>query len=124
MRVAVPVMRDKFSRHFGKSDRFVVYHIDEKTRTVTGRDEIRRDVAACHALTAWVDEMGIDVMLVGGIGAPARTALQKRGITVVQGIDEDDIEQVIQTFLVEPDAAKLVNCWGHQHCRTNDCGHD
>ncbi|WP_432798781.1 NifB/NifX family molybdenum-iron cluster-binding protein [Poriferisphaera sp. WC338] len=124
MRIAVPVMRQKFSRHFGKSDQFIIYHINEVTQTICGRDEITRDVEACHALAAWVDELNIDVMLVGGIGMPAKNAVEQRGVRVVQGIDVDDVEEVVNTYLADPDAAKSHSCWGHTHCRTNECGHD
>ena len=125
MRVAVPVMKDKLSRHFGKSDRFLVFEVDENSRRVVSQESVFCDQEACHGLPAWVAKsLKVDVLLVGGIGMPAKRGLERMGVEVEFAIDDDDIENVIQSFMDDPEAGNASTCWGHEHCKTEDCGHD
>ncbi|QQE13358.1 NifB/NifX family molybdenum-iron cluster-binding protein [Planctomycetota bacterium] len=125
MRVVVPVMRGRFSRHFGKSDLFKVYEIDVETMTVVDQEEYGKGEVACHDVAKWVaDELKVDLVLVGGIGMPAKRGLERWGVKVMGGINEDDVDVVIEHFLKEPEGVKLVTCWGHEHCKTERCGQD
>ncbi|QDU32340.1 Dinitrogenase iron-molybdenum cofactor [Poriferisphaera corsica] len=125
MRVVVPMMRGRFSRHFGKSDVFVVYEIDEIKGEIVNRNEVAKGEVACHGVAKWVaDEIKADLVLAGGIGMPAKRGLERWGVKVVGGINEDDADTVMENFLSNPEGVKLVTCWGHEHCKTERCGQD
>ena len=125
MRVVVPVMRGRFSRHFGKSDLFKVYEIDAEKMEVIGQEDYQKGDVACADVAKWVaKELKVDLVLVGGIGMPAKRGLERWGVKVLGGINEDDVEVVMQQFLSDPEGVKLVTCWGHEYCKTERCGQD
>ena len=125
MRVVVPMLRGKFSRHFGRSDTFIAYEIDAEQKRIISRDEISRENVACHEVAKWlVDEIKADILLTGGIGMPAKRGLERWGVQVIGGVNEDDVNIVIEQYLQNPEAVKLATCWGHEHCKTQRCGQD
>ena len=83
MKIAVTVENGMIFQHFGKSSAFEVYEVKEnqvisKTLVSAGQNQH-------SALVGQLKEMGIDLLICGGIGGGAKDALNQAGIGFVSG---------------------------------------
>ncbi len=120
MRIAVPVVGERFSEHFGRSDGFFLCEVDVASNTLTQPRVLRRPRKKCESLPQWLRELRVDVVLAGGIGPVGRGHLEERGIHVLAGFKADAPRQVVEAFL--SGAAEGRNPCGefehrYHHCR-------
>ncbi len=114
MRIAVPVKDGKFSPHFGRSDSFDLFVID-RSGTDVAAQEHRPLVpgADCHDFAHCLADMGVELIIVGGIGAGALAKLEENGIQAVIGAGEADTTAIVADYL-----------GGHLELNPHDCEHD
>jgi predicted Fe-Mo cluster-binding NifX family protein len=99
MRVAVPVEGGSLASHFGHCSTFEVFEIDSERRSI-GRSEIVE--APPHEpgrLPRWLSELGVQVVLAGGMGRRAQELFRTSGITVVVGVAGGAARLVVQSYL-------------------------
>ena len=86
MNIAVPFHNGYVNEHFGHSDQFAVYTIDQNNQIIN-RDLITADEGcACKSeIGALLAREGVTIMLVGNIGAGAIHHLYTEGIEIVRG---------------------------------------
>jgi predicted Fe-Mo cluster-binding NifX family protein len=121
MKIAIPLHQGRFSQHFGGAEEFALYTIDDTTGAVS---DLRRDVPPEHGrgiYPMWLRQLGADVILAGGMGPRAVGIFQQQGIEVVLGVQGDDPETVIQSYLNGTLQATGEACHDHGF---HDCGHD
>ena len=128
MRIAVTYENRQVFQHFGHTEEFKIYEVEDGK--VTGTEIIGSNGSGHSALAALLDERKIDVLICGGIGGGAQAALAERGIELCAGA-EGDADQAVETYL----RGELVNTGAncdhhgeghscHEHgCGEHDCGH-
>lgn len=84
MRVAIAAAAGEVSRHFGRSDEFVLATIEDGT--VRERSVIARDGADCATLPEVLKSNGVDTLVVGGLGPGAQARMEEAGVSVKCGI--------------------------------------
>ncbi|HEX2970755.1 MAG TPA: NifB/NifX family molybdenum-iron cluster-binding protein [Tepidisphaeraceae bacterium] len=119
MRIAVPVRGEVFCEHFGRGDGFYLCDVIEG---VLDRPRlVRRPKFQCELVPHWLREMGITVVLVGGIGVVGTRRLAELGIEVVTGCAGTDpqasAEQFIHGGLGSQDNPCARFEHRHHHCR-------
>ena len=125
MRIAVPYENEKIEQHFGRAKQFKFYDIEDGTVQAS---EVVDTVGEGHgALASFLHNAKADVVICGGIGAGAQTALAEAGITLVSGVKGDADEAVQQhlagTLVANADGGKCKH--RHQHGKHGEhgCGH-
>jgi predicted DNA-binding protein (UPF0251 family)/predicted Fe-Mo cluster-binding NifX family protein len=98
MKFAVPVYNGRLSPHFGQSTQFMIIDTDQG-RTVTGKEIVSTEAHSCGRLPRMLAELGVNVVLAGGMGYSPRLAFQRSGIEVVLGVIETDPEKAVMAFL-------------------------
>ena len=83
MKIAVTVENGMIFQHFGKSSAFEVYEIEGNK--VTSKSLVSAGQNQHSALVGQLREMGIDLLICGGIGGGAKDALNNAGIGFVSG---------------------------------------
>ena len=73
------------------------------------------------ALAGLLAEAGIDVLICGGIGGGAQTALVEAGIELVAGA-EGNTDEVVETYLRGELISTGSNCHHHDHEEGHSCG--
>ncbi len=128
MRIAVIYENGQVFQHFGHTEEFKIYEVEDGK--VTGTEIIGSNGSGHSALAALLDERKIDVLICGGIGGGAQAALAERGIELCAGA-EGDADQAVEAYL----SGELVNTGAncnhhgeghscHEHgCGEHDCGH-
>ena len=125
MRIAVPYENEKIEQHFGRAKQFKFYDVEDGT---VQSSEVVDTVGEGHgALASFLHNAKADVVICGGIGAGAQTALAEAGITLVSGVKGDADEAVKQhlagTLVANADGGKCKH--RHQHGKHGEhgCGH-
>lgn len=130
MKLAVTYDNGQIFQHFGHTEEFKVYTIEDNT--IQESHVISSNGAGHGALATLLQEENIDTLICGGIGGGAQNALAQAGITLYGGV-QGDADAAVNAFL----AGKLaydpaVHCdhhgHGHSHeeghgCGSHGCGH-
>ena len=125
MRIAVTYENVQVFQHFGHTEEFKIYEIEDGK--VISTEIIGSNGIGHSALAALLDERKIDVLICGGIGGGAQAALAERGIELCAGADgnaDQAVEAYLRGELVNTGANSNHHGEGHS-CHDHGCGeHD
>ena len=122
MRIAVTYMDGAVFQHFGHTEQFKVY--DVENGAVIAARVVDAGGSGHGALAGLLASMGVDALICGGIGGGAQRALATAGIKLYAGVQGDAdgaVEALIGGSLAfDPEA----NCdhHGEHHHGDHDCG--
>ncbi len=119
MKIAVSYEDGQVFQHFGKTEEFKVYDIEDKE--VIASEVMGTNGAGHEALADFLVENEIDVVICGGLGEGAMYALQEGGIEVFAGV-EGDADAAVKAFLDGELATSGVNCQCDEEDDACDCG--
>ena len=113
MRVAVTYDNGNVFDHFGQTQQFKVYDIEEGK--VVKSEVVGTNGEGCGALAGVLNLAEVDVLICGGIGGGAVMALQEAGIQLYAGAS-GNTDEVVDAFLEGTLAASgEANCSHHVH---------
>ena len=125
MRIAVPYENGEVFQHFGHTERFKVYDVEDggvKT-TVT----VNTNGSGHGALADILKKIQVDTLICGGIGGGARRALDEAGIRLYGGVtggaDQAVADLLAGNLNYDPDA--MCDHHGAHHgetCGEHGCG--
>ena len=122
MRIAVTYENGNVFQHFGHTEEFKVYEV-ENGKVV--RSEIIGSGGTGHgALAGLLRDQAIDVLICGGIGGGAQAALEERGIELCAGASgntDEAVEAYLRGELVNTGANCSHHGEGHS-CGDHSCG--
>ena len=125
MRIAVTYENGQVFQHFGHTEEFKIYEIEDGK--VIRTEIIGSNGGGHSALAALLDERKIDVLICGGIGGGAQAALAERGIELCAGAD-GNADQAVEAYLRGELVNTGANCNHHgegHSCHEHGCGeHD
>lgn len=119
MRIAVTYDNGEVFQHFGRTENFKVYEVEDNK--VVSSEVIGSNGTGHGALAGLLAEKGIDVLICGGIGGGAQTALAEAGIELVAGA-EGNTDEVVETYLRGELISTGSNCHHHDHEEGHSCG--
>ena len=116
MKIAVPYSDGQVFQHFGKSEQFKIYDtIDDE---IISSEIVDTSGSGHSALADFLKEKGAGVLICGGIGVGAVTALQNVGIQILGGA-EGEADKCVEEFLggrLHFGASGCASC-------SSSCGH-
>ena len=112
MKIAVTYDNGNIFQHFGRTEYFKVYEVEENK--VVSSEVIGSNGTGHGALAGLLAEAGIDVLICGGIGGGAQTALTEAGIELVAGA-EGSTDEAVETYLRGELISTGSNCHHHDH---------
>lgn len=123
MKIAVTYENGQIFQHFGHTEQFKVYEIQDGR--VAGTRIVDTSGSGHGALAGFLKEHQVDALICGGIGGGARMALAEAGIELYGGAS-GDADAAVDAFLggslsYDPD----VKCDHHDHeghAKGHDCG--
>ncbi len=123
MRIAIPVVDEMFSPHFGRSTGIYLAEVDLESKQVTQPRMLDRQTKGCESLPQWLRDLAVDMVVAGGIGGAAVQSLRDKGINVSAGHRGQSPQDVVSSFLDSPegDASNVCNHDEHEnhHCRNH-----
>lgn len=120
MNIAVTYEKGQVFQHFGHTEQFKVYHIEEGK--IVSSEVVDTNGSGHGALAGFLLERDIDVLICGGIGGGAQMALAQAGIQLFGGV-QGDADKAVESFVqgslaYNPD----VRCDHHHHEGGHNCG--
>lgn len=119
MKIAVTYDNGTIFQHFGKTECFKIYEEEEKK--IVSSEVIGSNGAGHGALAGLLAKQGVDVLICGGIGGGAQTALADAGITLCSGAS-GDADQAVESYLKGELVSAGATC-DHHHGEGHSCGH-
>ncbi len=120
MRVAVTYENGQVFQHFGHTERFKVYEIEDgRVKTAT---TVNTDGSGHGALAEILKKLHVDALICGGIGGGAKRALSEANIKLYGGVS-GDVDQAVEALLakkLEFDSESTCEHHGGHH--DGDCG--
>lgn len=123
MRVAVTYDNGKVFGHFGRTEQFKVYDIEDG-KIISSRI-LDTNGEGCGALAGILKIADVDALICGGIGGGAQMALEKAGIKLYAGASGSTDAAVEAMIAGTLDASGEANCdhHDHEHGEGHSCGH-
>ncbi len=125
MKLAVTYENGSVFQHFGRTEAFKVYEIEDDK--VVRAEVIGTNGSGHSALAGVLAELGIDVLICGGIGGGAQAALADAGIEVCAGA-QGSADEAVAAYLRGELTDAGVTCdhhGAHHECGEHGCGeHD
>ena len=126
MRIAVTYENEEIFQHFGHTAQFKVYDVQDSS--VVKAEVIDTNGSGHGALAGLLSDLGVDVLICGGIGGGAQMALAQAGIKLFGGVsgnaDDAVVDFINGTLSYDPNA----KCDHHDHhgqehsCGDHGCG--
>lgn len=122
MRIAVTYENGQIFQHFGHTETFKIY--DVENNQITSSEVVSTNGSGHGALAGVLTALKADVLICGGIGGGAQTALAAAGIKLYGGVS-GSADEAVNAFLAgnlnfNPD----VHCshHDHEHGESHTCG--
>ncbi|HJD40839.1 MAG TPA: FKBP-type peptidyl-prolyl cis-trans isomerase [Candidatus Blautia stercoripullorum] len=119
MKIAVTYDNGNIFQHFGKTEFFKVYEVEDGK--VISSEVIGSNGTGHGALAGLLAEQGIDVLICGGIGGGAQAALEEAGVELCAGA-QGEADQAVEAYLKGELVSTGANC-AHHHEEGHSCGH-
>ena len=97
MKIAVPCSDGKLSPHFGHCSVFAV--ADVENGVVNAVSEHVPPPHEPGVLPGWLEKLGVEVILAGGMGARAQAIFMEKNIKVITGAPQLPPEEVVSAYL-------------------------
>lgn len=127
MRIAVPYENGQIFQHFGRTEQFKVYDVQEGN--VVSSQVISTNGSGHGALAGVLTALKADALICGGIGGGAQAALTAAGIRLYGGVSGACDEAVQALLKGELNFDSDVHCEHHDHhhgaehaCGEHGCG--
>ena len=120
MRIAVTYEDGQIFQHFGHTEQFKIYDVADGQ--ITSAQVMSTNGSGHGALATLLGGMHVQVLICGGIGGGARTALAQAGIELYPGAsgDADAAVQALLTGSLNYDPNTV--CQHHHHEEGHACG--
>lgn len=119
MKIAVTYDNGNVFQHFGKTEKFKVYEVENQK--VVSSEVIESNGVGHGALAGLLAEQDIAVLICGGIGGGAQAALNEAGIELCAGA-EGNTDEVVEAYLRGELVSSGANCDHHHHEEGHSCG--
>ncbi|MBA7619000.1 hypothetical protein ES703_26332 [subsurface metagenome] len=99
MRIAIPLLEDKLSPHFGHCDQFAIIEVDDSSKRITNRQDLTPLAHEPGVLPKWLHGIGVNVIIAGGMGQRAQQLFVQNQIEVVVGAPAEAPEDLVSAHL-------------------------
>ncbi len=124
MRIAVTYENENIFQHFGHTEQFKIYDVEDGS--VTGAQVVSSAGSGHGALAGFLAGLSVDAVICGGIGAGAQNALSQAGIQLYGGVSGNADKAVKDLLAGSLNYNPNVFCdhHSHEHSCGSSCGED
>ena len=116
MKIAVCFENGQIFQHFGHTQTFKIYQIEDNS--IQSTLLLDAPESGHGALAGFLQQNGVDTLICGGIGAGARTA---RGLGDVYKRQDEAVEDLLKSRLVYDPDARCADHAHHHHDSSHSC---
>lgn len=119
MKIAVTYENGNVFQHFGHTAQFKVYTVEDGK--VLSSQVVDTNGSGHGALAGFLEDLGVNALICGGIGGGARFALQDADIEIFGGVS-GDADEAVEAFLSGGLSYDPEACCNHHHEEGHSCG--
>ena len=97
MKIAIPVAEGRLTAHFGHAAEFVIIHVENQE--IGNKEILTPPPHEPGVLPRWLHELGVDVIVAGGMGQRALGLFAESGIKVITGAPNLTPEEIVNRYL-------------------------
>ncbi|MFZ5451967.1 MAG: iron-sulfur cluster carrier protein MrpORP [Thermodesulfobacteriota bacterium] len=97
LKVAIPLAEGRLSSHFGHCEEFAVIQV--RKGLMGDKELITPPPHDPGVLPRWLDDLGVNLVIAGGMGQRALSLLAEKGIKVITGSPSQEPEALVQGYL-------------------------
>ena len=97
--IAVPVVGDAVAEHFGHCEEFAIFETNSDEKRIARARKVPAPPHQPGFLPGWLRELGVDVVIAGGMGRRARELFRENGIEVVVGAGRGGARDLVESYL-------------------------
>jgi len=97
MKIAIPTRNQQLTAHFGHCEQFAIVHIDGTT--IKEVEYIAPPVHEPGVYPKFLADMGVEVIVAGGMGQKAQDLFAENNIKVFIGVNADTPSKLAQQYL-------------------------
>jgi len=97
MKIAMPIQGGRLSQHFGHSEQFSLFDIEDQS--IQAREDVTPPPHEPGLLPRWLKERGVSVVIAGGMGQRAKMIFEEAGIEVICGAPSETPDFVVDSYL-------------------------
>lgn len=120
MRVAVTYENGEIYGHFGHTEQFKIYDIEDGK--ITKSEVVDTNGSGHGALAGFLSDADADILICGGIGGGAQMALINAGIKLYAGITGNADDAVAKLLAGKLEYNPNANCNHHHGEHEHNCG--
>ncbi len=110
MKIAIPLTGGQLSSHFGHCEEFGIYEVENGD--IVKSEKQTPPAHEPGVYPRWLHEMGVNVVIGGGMGNRAQDLFHQNCIDVYYGVLTPDPDEIIKTYLAG-DLESGVNLCDH-----------
>ena len=122
MKIAVTYENGEIFQHFGHTEQFKLYDVQDSV--IVKAEVIDTNGSGHGALSGLLSNLGVDILICGGIGGGAQIALAQTGIQLFGGVhgnaDDAVAAYIAGTLSFDPNAK--CDHHDHHHGQEHTCG--
>jgi len=97
MKIAIPIAEGRLTAHFGHAAEFVIIHVENQG--IGNKEILTPPPHEPGVLPRWLHELGVDVIIAGGMGQRALGLFAESGIKVITGAPNLTPEEIVNQYL-------------------------
>lgn len=115
MKIAIPTKKDnRIDEHFGHCEFYTIYTVSEENKITEKQTLPSPAGCGCKSnIASDLSEMGVQVMLAGGIGQGAINKLSAYNISVIRNC-KGEVDDLVNDYLAGNLKDGGVNCQAHE----------
>ena len=99
MKIAVPTANGLLAMHFGHCEQFTIIDTDDASKEITAVNQETPPPHEPGVLPRWLHELGVDLIIAGGMGMRAQQLFDMNGIKVVVGAPSDEPQKIVSDYI-------------------------
>ena len=115
MKIAIPVENGCLNPHFGGSREFAIVEVDPDTKATLRNETLAAPEHQPGVFPRWLRGLGVELVIVGGIGQRALAIFAQHGIQVRAGFPNAPVEALVAACLEGQLVQSPAGCAHHEH---------
>jgi predicted Fe-Mo cluster-binding NifX family protein len=99
MKIAIPLHQEALSMHFGHCDKFVLIDVDEQNKEILSTNYHQPPPHEPGVLPRWLGELGVNLIIAGGMGSRAQELFASNNIAVLVGAQGVSPDELVSAYL-------------------------
>jgi predicted Fe-Mo cluster-binding NifX family protein len=98
-KIAIPLAEGRLTAHFGHAAEFAIIHVEEQE--IKKKELVEPPPHEPGVLPKWLGELGVDVIIAGGMGQKALSLFGENGIKVMTGAPSLSPEELVAQYVAD-----------------------